>query len=138
MCPVLHLHALFITDQYQKNIEQAILVSKCCHCRINRITCNDSIYNHLKQVTTIQYIYPLFHRILNIQSNSDWDRFFRWQHFCISVPSAGFEPTHHNPLYFCVGSKMIQHTKIYSGIRHPSFPTPCDIWQKFMVPKYFC
>ena len=28
----------------------------------------------------------------------------------------------------------------YSGtcaIRHPSFPTSCDIRQKFMVPKYF-
>ena len=46
MCPVLHLYVLFITDQYQKmfylyltnikkNIRQAILVGKCCHCRIN-------------------------------------------------------------------------------------------------------
>ena len=29
----------------------------------------------------------------------------------------------------------------YSGtsvIRHLSFPTSCDIQQKFMVPKYFC
>jgi len=36
MCPDLHLYVLFITDQYKKkNIGQAILVGKCCHCRIN-------------------------------------------------------------------------------------------------------
>jgi hypothetical protein len=47
--PFLHLYALFITDQYKKkfylkltnikkNIGQAILVGKCCHCRINKLT----------------------------------------------------------------------------------------------------
>ena len=30
----LHLYVLFITDQYKKKIGQAILVGKCCHCRI--------------------------------------------------------------------------------------------------------
>ena len=28
------LYVLFITDQYQKNIGEVILVDKCCHCRI--------------------------------------------------------------------------------------------------------
>jgi hypothetical protein len=28
-----HLYVLFITDKYKKNIGQAILVGKCCHCR---------------------------------------------------------------------------------------------------------
>ena len=38
MCPDLHLYVLFITDQNpKKNIGQAILVGKCCHCRINSL-----------------------------------------------------------------------------------------------------
>ena len=30
----LHLYVLFITDNIKKKIGQAILVGKCCHCRI--------------------------------------------------------------------------------------------------------
>ena len=37
-------------------------------------------------------------------------------------------------------SNIVFNSYMYSGtcaIRHLSFPTPCDIRQKLMVPKYF-
>ena len=34
----LHLYVLFITDQYKKKYWEAILVGKCCHCRIKSFT----------------------------------------------------------------------------------------------------
>ena len=70
MCPVLHLYVLFITDQYQKMfylyltnikkyIRQAILVGKCCHCRINIVIRYDFIQN------MFYIFFPIFHCTLS-------------------------------------------------------------------------
>ena len=41
---------------------------------------------------------------------------------------------------FLIATSVFSNVYLYSGtcaIRHLSFPTPCDIRRKFMVPKYF-